>query len=406
MFRCIALALVLSSTAPIAGAQIGDPSKLEILAEQQKQAEARAKELSNKQKKIKSEIKGLRRDLIKATAQSRGYEKAEVDARTKLDALKYEESELNAAIKKDRLLATDLLAALQRIERHPPPALLVSAQNATDAARAAGLIAYLNTTLNAKTDLMKTRLVKLDRLRTEMEANRTEIKSHASEVATRLSSIKTVISKKATLNSQFDKDQKKKIEEAEKLASEAETLRELIRSFEERADDVAPRLKPNPGIILPNPQVKPKRGLPAPVYVPSSGAQFADARGSLPLPVFGKLSKNFNARLSGGGRTKGVTLNTAKRAQVVAPYPGRVEFSGDFNDDDVVILNVGNGYFIVMTGLGETFASAGDSVIRGEPLGIMPSANNARPEFFMEFRKDRASIDPAPWIGTALAMAK
>jgi septal ring factor EnvC (AmiA/AmiB activator) len=98
-------------------------------------------------------------------------------------------------------------------------------------------------------------------------------------------------------------------------------------------------------------------------------------------------------------------LKTAKRAQVVAPFPGRVEFSGEFNDDNVVILNVGNGYFIVMTGLGETFASAGDSVAGGEPLGIMPSGNTAKPEFFMEFRKDRASIDPSPWIGTALAKA-
>ena len=406
MFRTIALSLLVFSVAVPATAQVADPSQLESLAEQQKQAEKQAKELSEKQKKISTEIKDLRGDLVKATAQSRGYEKAEAEARSKLDALKYEENQLNDAIDKDRLLSTDLLAALQRIERRPPPALMVSAQNAKDAARAAGLIAHLNTTLNAKTDLMKTRLAELDTLELEMEANRAEIQTHANEVATRLRGIKSGISKKAKLNSQLDKDRKKKIDEAEKLAAEAENLRELIRSFEERADDVAPRLKPDPGSIDPNPKVKPRSGQPAPVYVPSGGARFADARGSLPLPVFGKLYKKFGARLSGGGRTKGVILKTAKRAQVVAPFPGRVEFSGDFNDDKVVILNVGNGYFIVMTGLGETFAAAGDSVNGGEPLGLMPSANNSKPEFFMEFRKNRASIDPSPWIGTALASAQ
>ena len=406
MFRHLALALTLCSIAPFAGAQIADPSQLESLAEQQKLAEEKAKELSKKQEKIKTEIKGLRGDLVKATAQSRGYEKAEADARAKLEALKSEETQLNEAIKKDRLLSVDLLAALQRIERRPPPALLVSAQNATDAARAAGLIAHLNTTLNAKTDLMKTRLNDLDALESEMEASRAKIQANASQVASRLRGIKTGISKKATLNSQLDKDRKKKIQEAEKLASEAETLRELIRSFEERADDVAPRLKPDPGSIDPNPQVKPKRGQPAPVYVPSNGARFADARGSLPLPVFGQLSKKFGAKLKGGGRTKGVILKTSKKAQVVAPFPGRIEFSGEFNDDNVVILNVGNGYFIVMTGLGETFSKAGDSVAGGEPLGLMPTRSASTPEFFMEFRKDRASIDPTPWIGTALAQAK
>ncbi|NNC37355.1 MAG: hypothetical protein EX271_10160 [Acidimicrobiales bacterium] len=406
MLRSTSLVLSVILIAPLASAQIADPSQLEQLAEQQKQAEAQAEELSKKQKEIKKEIKGLRGDLVKATAQSRGYEKAEAEARSKLGALQYEQSQLKDNIEKDRLLSTDLLAALQRIERRPPPALLVSAQNATDAARAAGLIAHLNTTLNAKTDLMKTRLTELDILKSAIEANRSEIQSHADEVANRLRGIKSVISKKSSLNSQLDKDRKKKIEEAEKLASEAETLRELIRSFEERADDVAPRLKPDPGAVLPNPQVKPRKGTPAPVYVPSSGARFADARGSLPLPVFGTLSKKFGARLAGGGRTKGVILKTAKKAQVVAPFPGRVEFSGEFNDDNVVILNVGNGYFIVMTGLGETFASPGDSIAGGEPLGLMPSAKSSKPELFMEFRKDRSSIDPAPWIGTALARAR
>ena len=88
---------------------------------------------------------------------------------------------------------------------------------------------------------------------------------------------------------------------------------------------------------------------------------------------------------------------------MVAPFPARVEFSGEFDDDHVVILNVGSGYFIVLTGMGETFANAGDMVAGGEPLGLMPTFVKNKPELFMEFRKDRASINPTPWIGTALA---
>jgi septal ring factor EnvC (AmiA/AmiB activator) len=184
----------------------------------------------------------------------------------------------------------------------------------------------------------------------------------------------------------------------------------LIRAFEERANEIAPRIKPKreriPEKSDPSPQVKPRKGQPPPVYVPSAGQRFADARGALPLPVLGRLSKAFGARLTGGGRSKGVSLKTAKNAQVVAPFDGRVEFAGAFDEDYVVILNVGNGYFIVMTGLGNTFASAGDSVITGEPLGTMPKRSKSSPELFMEFRKNRASIDPAPWIGTALAKAR
>jgi septal ring factor EnvC (AmiA/AmiB activator) len=384
-------------------AQTTDPTQLENLTEAQKQAEAQAAELSKQQEKLKTEIEGLQTDLVKTTAQSRGFEKAEAEARAQLEALQVEEKDLRSKIEADNLLSSDLLAALQRIERKPPPALLVSAESATDAARAASLIAYLTDSLTEKTELMKMRVTELEDLRKKMDKNRKEISANASEVSARLRGIKSVISNKSVLNSQLDKDRKQKIEEAEKLASEANNLRELIRSFEDRADDVAPRLKPDRGSIDPNPQIKPRKGNPAPVYIPPSGARFADTRGSLPLPVFGTLSKAFGARTSNGGRAKGVSLRTAKLAQVVAPFPGRIEFSGDFNDDNVVILNVGSGYFIVMTGLGETFAQAGDDVKGGEPLGTMPGNNRSKPELFMEFRKDRSSIDPAPWIGTALA---
>jgi len=403
MNRALFVACFLLSTPFLATAQTADPSQLESLTEKQKQAEAKAQELSVQQEKLKQELKGLQTDLVKATAQSRGYEKAVAEAQTKLTLLVAEEDGLRASIEAEQLLATDLLAALQRIERKPPPAMLVSVENATDAARSAALVTYLTKALTEKTERTKNQVEELAVLRDKTDKNRQEINENVNEISKQLRGIKTVISKKSNLNSQLDSDRKKKIDEAKKLASEAKSLRELIRSFEERADDIAPRIKPKPGTVTPNPNVKPRKDDPLPVYTPASGARFADARGSLPLPVFGSLSKAFGARISGGGRTKGVSLKTSKSAQVVAPFPGRVEFAGEFNDDNVVILNVGNGYFIVMTGMGETFSSAGDNVDGGEPLGIMPKSSRTAPELFMEFRKDRSSIDPTPWIGTSLA---
>lgn len=393
----------------LAAAQTADPDKLETLTDQQKQAEALAKSLTIQQKKILGEINNLQDDLVTASSQARGYERAETKAREGLAYLTVQEAALKAKILSDRAALSDMLAALQRIDESPPPALLVHPKNATDAARAANLLAYLSQSLHEKSKFLQDQLAELQNVRVKMNTKRNEVSTHAKAVNVRLSNIKSIISNKSKLNNQLDKDRKTNIQKANRLAKEAKTLRELIARFEDNAEDILPRLKPSRGTRDPIPRLKPQPGSAStstyipPAYIPSGSSRFADARGQIPLPVFGKLSRNYGARLPGGGTAKGISLKSTRKAQVIAPFAGRVEFSGAFNDDHVVILNVGGGYFIVLTGLGETFTEAGTRVKAGEPLGLMPTNGAKSPELFMEFRKNRNSINPKPWIGAALA---
>ncbi|MCF6221259.1 MAG: peptidoglycan DD-metalloendopeptidase family protein [Robiginitomaculum sp.] len=409
MKRITAIFVLLILLVQPAFAQTVDPNKLENLTERQKRAEAQAKALSQRQKTILGEIGGLQDDLVSASGQARGFERAETKARAQLSDLSAQEKALKAKILSDRAALGDMLAALQRIDKSPPPALLVHPKNATDAARAAHLLAYLSRDLHEKSKRLQDQLSELQAVRTKMDRKRGEIANHAKDVNVRLTRIKSIITNKSALSNKLDKDRKTKIDEAARLAKEAKNLRDLIARFEDSAEAILPRLKPARGIGNPVPRLKPKPGnisTPSyvpPVFIPSGSARFADARGQVPLPVFGKLSRNYGARLAGGGTAKGISLKSTRKAQVIAPFAGRVEFSGAFNDDHVVILNVGGGYFIVLTGLGETFAKAGTSVKAGEPLGLMPTTGTKSPELFMEFRKNRSSINPKPWVGAALA---
>ena len=82
---------------------------------------------------------------------------------------------------------------------------------------------------------------------------------------------------------------------------------------------------------------------------------------------------------------------------MLAPYAGRVEFSGPFkNYDNVIILNVGDGYFVLLTGLERLNVSAGERVKRGEPVGAMPQEPNA--ELYIELRKNGSPVNPEPWL--------
>ncbi|PHS35422.1 MAG: hypothetical protein COA91_13260 [Robiginitomaculum sp.] len=409
-FTCLATPL-LTCLATATFAQNTDPGQLESLTGQQEQAEKQAQNLAVRQDKIRGEIDGLQNELVAASSKARGFERAETKARRKLAELSRQEASLKAKILSDRVALSDMLAALQRIDKSPPPALLVHPDSAVDAARAAHLLSALSLSLSENSAILRKSLSDLQHIRNDMVKSRSDMERSAKAVEVRLGTIKSIINSKTKLDNQLDKDRQSKTAQATDLARQAKDLRDLIAQFEDRAQAIRPRLKPSRTNRNPVPRLKPKTGkLPSPVYIPTGTTRFADARGQVPLPVFGTLIRNYGARLAGGIVAKGISIKSSPKAQVIAPFAGRVEFSGPFNDDHVVILNVGDGYFIVLTGLGETFTNPGASVKAGEPLGLMPgtpaaSAGKA-PELFMEFRKNRKSINPKPWIGPALARIK
>jgi len=152
-----------------------------------------------------------------------------------------------------------------------------------------------------------------------------------------------------------------------KLAKEAATLKELLEKLRLEAMNVVPRIKPDTGQ---------NRSL-----------------ATLNLPVEGRLKHRF------GGGEKGLTFLAQSEGQVLAPYAGRVEFAGPFkNYDQVVILAVGDGYYILLTGLGQIYAETGETVRQGDPIGVLPYNRAGNDELYLELRKNGKTLDPAPWL--------
>lgn len=389
--------MIMFTALPSANAQSTDPKSLQTIQQQQKKAEQQAAALNKKQSAVKKDVARLKRNLVEATAQSRGVERDVSDLRSQLDELYAQEQGLKSTYQTDQTALIDLLASLQRIERTPPPSLLTHPQNALDAVRTAHLMSSLSRTLQERSDELAQTLRQLNRLQNTLSGKRVQYTNNATELDRQLKSIKSTISNKASLQKKLSSDQKSKTAKAKTLAKKAKNLRDLIEKLEEQAGEITPRLKPNNAHSIPSPHLKPSRKAhKKPVRVAQHLGRFADARGTLSLPVLGKLVQKFGARTKTGARTKGMVFRTGPKAQLVAPFDGRVEFSGSFNDDVLIIINVGNGYFIILTGLGETFVRAGEHIDGGEPIGLMPAKTS---KLFMEFRKNKSSIDPMPWIG-------
>ncbi len=131
---------------------------------------------------------------------------------------------------------------------------------------------------------------------------------------------------------------------------------------------------------------------------------FGNAQGLVPMPVQGKLLTRFGEAGSDGAASKGVHFETRSGAQVVSPCDGMVLYAGPFRSyGQLLIIDPGGGYHIVIAGMDRIQVTQGQSVLAGEPVATMgaePKSGEktaSRPTLYVEFRRDQQSIDPVPW---------
>ncbi|TIW63782.1 MAG: hypothetical protein E5V56_08910, partial [Mesorhizobium sp.] len=140
----------------------------------------------------------------------------------------------------------------------------------------------------------------------------------------------------------------------------------------------------------------------------TAAAPFSALQGQIALPVTGKIKRRFGADDGNGAVMQGDMVATQSGAIVTAPADGNVLYAGPFRSyGQLLILNAGDGYHVVLAGMSRISVATGQSVLAGEPVGAMGEARvastsasqngNATPELYVEFRKDGKPVDPTPW---------
>jgi septal ring factor EnvC (AmiA/AmiB activator) len=156
----------------------------------------------------------------------------------------------------------------------------------------------------------------------------------------------------------------------------------------------APNGKPNLGALK-----NPARLSPA--------IAFASAKSLLAYPVNGTRIREFGGSDGAGGVQKGISLAARPGAQVTTPCDGWVVYAGPFRSyGQLLILNAGGGYHVLIAGMERISVNIGQFVLTGEPVATMGSTSQvasifatsaSQPVLYVEFRKDGTPIDPGPW---------
>lgn len=133
---------------------------------------------------------------------------------------------------------------------------------------------------------------------------------------------------------------------------------------------------------------------------------FAMTRAKLPIPAQGRRALAFGERTQYGGQSKGLVIETRNGAQITSPCDGWIVYAGEFRSyGQLLIINAGDGYHILLAGLSGIDVQPGQFVLAAEPVGTMAGAASASttagqigaPVLYVEFRKDGRPIDPDPW---------
>lgn len=351
-------------------------SELSRVNSQIEQARREHKKLREQAQSVQKEILDVRRKMVAAAGSIQEQEESLDRLEQKLAEFEAQQSLMKNRLEIRRAQRMRVLAALQSLAFKPTEALIAQPLPPQDTLRSALLLREAVPRLEYSTEGLRKDLNKIASLTTAIRAQYAQIKTMTRRLDEKRRDMNVLIKKKSQLQTAFASESSRAKAKAENLAKQAGDLKELLAKLEAESKRRAAET--------------PKRsGTP-------TGA-FMAAKGRIPYPVKGVVVKKFGDPTEAGVTAKGITIRTRANAQVISPYDGTVLFAGAFRGyGRLVIIEHGDGYHTLLAGIGRLDTSVGQSLLAGEPVGIMVA--QSQPTLYIELRKNGQPINPAGWL--------
>ncbi|HET6926698.1 MAG TPA: peptidoglycan DD-metalloendopeptidase family protein [Hyphomicrobiaceae bacterium] len=401
--------------------------------------ERRGKDLQADVDKINAERERINARLVetaKLVQQSEGQLNL---IESRLGELDVQQAHLRETLEARRGSISALLAAMLRMGRNPPPVMVASRKDVLSSFRSGTLLTPVLHELGGEAKALTEQLADLARvmrsIRTEGERLRTET-TRLNDARLRLAGLQeskrqslaerqeelAQVRKAATDISRSVSDLSELISKLDKEVAEKTGLGSYDQEVAAAGPQPSPAQQSDGKATSPAPPAAAPRD-PSVVLAPGSdrvamltpgrikpAIPFPEAKGLLPLPAQGRRVLTFGEKTQYGSQSRGLVLETRHGGQVVSPSDGWIVYAGEFRSyGQLLIINAGGGYHILLAGLSQIDVQLGQFVLAGEPVGVMSAAakspqakaqDNA-PILYIEFRKDKQPIDPDPWWSDA-----
>lgn len=391
------LALALLQTPP-------DPQEIEAMEETARETQAISEAREAEADVLRREIADLQARLVEAGSRVQTREAEAGAAEARLAALQGEEEALRTRLAAERESLAEVLAALQRLEMNAPPALAVTPDDASEAARAAGLLSTIAPELERRASALRQDIEALARLRRELAGQRETVETARSALASVRTEVEALIAERRTAEQALRREADDLARQAARISAEARSLRQLWEEINQLAD-VMPRLSPRrerrAAMMADIATLDGETLLSAlPLDDAPAGPGFGDMRGRLRPPVEGAVASRAGQPGPDGISRDGLWLEARAGGQVTAPFDGVVVFAGPFQSfEAVLMINTTDGYTLILGGIGLLYAEEGQSVLAGEPVGRMPEREIPPPRLYYEVRRGTGTVEnPENWL--------
>jgi septal ring factor EnvC (AmiA/AmiB activator) len=308
----------------------------------------------------------------------RAYEDGLATLREALRRAHLRETTLTLQFQAKREDISQLLGVLGQLESQPAPLLLLHPSGPLGTVRTGMMLSDVTPALQAEATRLGQELQELRDLRQAQEQAAIILSAGLATVQNARTALSQAISDRTDL--------------PRRLVEDAETLRQLQQGVSTLEAFAA-------GLALDT----------------GDDRSFEDARGTLPLPALGILLRRPMEADAAGVRRPGVTLATRPRALVTSPWPATIRYLGPLlNYGNVIVLEPGGGYLLVLGGLETLYGEVGEVLAAGAPIGLMGGGEPALAEFFagtqegsgvqgtetlyMELRQGTEPVDPTEWF--------
>jgi murein hydrolase activator len=383
--------------------------ELAALRDQQRRALENEAKLKRDIEAIGTDRRKFNAQLIESAERVRAIEAAIIKANERIRPLDDREQGIRKSLDERRGLIGEVLAALQRIGRRPPPVIMGRPEDALESLRTAMLLGSVLPGMRQETTALAADLTELSRVRKDLAEERERLERDLKMIADEGLRLTMLTEQRQKQQQEIEKGIAAERQRAGQLGRDADNLKDLIGGLERNLDGATRAARVTARTNDEKKALDSRSG--------SSGGSdpgrlapaiaFASAKKRLPLPVNGVKIREFGASDGLGGAEKGLSIATRNGSTVTAPCDGWVVYAGPFrNYGQLLILNAGDGYHVLLAGMEHISVDLGQFVVTGEPVAVMGSraqaaatvtAGSGQPVLYVEFRKDGTPVDPGPW---------
>ena len=301
----------------------------------------------------------------------------------KLQSLNTDVNERRKKLKLSHKQMQGTLAAIERLSRNPPEALFLAPGKPINVVRSATLLRAAVPRIHLRARNLQKEIQELDTLQAEMLAQFENMATATQALENERQKMRSLVSRKASLRRLTDVEKARITRRVSQLTAQARSLRDLFNTLQKNRVKNK-RLPPKPAAR--------KKKYPVAIRV-------FPANGGVRLPARGVIVKSYGQSLGRGNTAKGLTIAARAGAQVIAPFDGRVAFSGPFRGyGKIIIIEHRGGYHTLLAGLGRLDSSLGQWLLAGEPVGAMDGTSGKKTMLYLELRRRGRPVNPIPWV--------